>query len=275
MNHSAWPQEPPPWIMGILNVTPDSFSDGGRFLDPDSAIEHARRMIAEGAHIIDIGGESTRPGAESVPADEQIRRVIPVVEAIRRMWKGPLSIDTTRAAVAEAALEAGASWINDISALRDDDRLGEVIARRGCRVILMHMQGAPRTMQENPHYDDVARGVRDFLSERAAFAQSLGISHENIIIDPGIGFGKTHEHNLTLLRRLPEIVELGYPVLVGVSRKSFIGQITGASTEDRLPGSLAAAIHCVAAGAKIVRVHDVAATRQAVVVYTALTLSNR
>jgi dihydropteroate synthase len=265
-----WPDHPPPWIMGILNVTPDSFSDGGQFLSPEPAIDHARRMIDDGADIIDVGGESTRPGALPVEPDEQIRRIVPVIAEIRRSWNGPISIDTTNADVARSALDAGGSWINDISALGDDRRMAGLIAQQGCPIVLMHMQGTPRNMQEKPTYTDVVGEVRAFLRERAKFAGSFGIAAENIIIDPGIGFGKTLEHNLSLLSRLTEIVALGYPVLVGASRKSFIGKISGPGLGDRLAGSLMAAVESVRAGARIVRVHDVAPTRQALAVAAAI-----
>lgn len=270
MPDSHWPAGPSPWIMGILNVTPDSFSDGGQFIDPVLAIEQARRMTEEGADIIDIGGESTRPGAHPVPAEAQIERVVPVIQAIRRFWDGPISIDTTRAQVAEAALDAGASWINDISALRDDPAMVVLVARRGCPIVLMHMLGTPRDMQKASHYDDVIGEVYGFLAERARAAQAAGIAREMIILDPGIGFGKTLEHNLALLQQLPRLTSLGYPVLIGASRKSFIGHLTGAAVDSRLPGSLAAALAAVDAGATIVRVHDVAATRQALTVHSAL-----
>jgi dihydropteroate synthase len=256
--------------MGILNVTPDSFSDGGEYRDPDRAVEHAQRMIAEGADILDVGGESTRPGSLPVEPDEQIRRIAPVISAVRSHWNGPISVDTTKSAVARAALDAGASWVNDISALRDDPLMAELAAKRACPLIIMHMLGSPRTMQEKPQYDDVVGNVRNFLSERARFAESSGIHRENIILDPGIGFGKTTEHNLALLGRLREIVDLGYPVLVGASRKSFIGQLAAARVDDRLAGSLACAIRAVELGAQIVRVHDVGPTRQALAVAAAI-----
>ncbi|MEW5701480.1 MAG: dihydropteroate synthase [Candidatus Zixiibacteriota bacterium] len=257
--------------MGVVNVTPDSFFDGGRFADPVAAVAQARRLIDEGADILDIGGESTRPGSEPVFADEQIRRVVPVIEQIRALWPGPISVDTTRAAVAAAALAAGANWVNDISALRDDPEMLPLVARLDCAVVLMHMQGTPRTMQVDPTYHDVVAEVSGFLSDRARMAESSGIPRDRIIIDPGIGFGKTLEHNLQLLRAIPRLVALGYPVLVGASRKSFIGRITGAPPEERLEGSLVAAIRAVEAGAKIIRVHDVASTRRALSVAAALT----
>lgn len=250
--------------MGILNLTPDSFSDGGSHSEPDIAIAHTRRMIDDGADIIDIGGESTRPGSQPVAADEQIRRVLPIVDAVRRMWDGPISIDSTSSAVAEAALASGASWVNDISALRDDSRMIEVVSKHRCPVVLMHMQGRPHSMQESPVYTDVVTEVKSFLAERALFAGRHGVLHENIILDPGIGFGKTLEHNLELLRRLPEIVAIGYRVLIGASRKSFIGRLTGTPVDGRLAGSIAVAIKATESGATIIRVHDVAATRQAI-----------
>jgi dihydropteroate synthase len=260
--------------MGILNVTPDSFSDGGRFISSEAAIAHAGRLIDEGADILDIGGESTRPGSERVAPEEQIRRVIPVITAVRAQWDGPISIDTTRAQVARAALEAGANWVNDISALRDDERMGTLVADRRCPIVLMHMQGTPGTMQQSPSYDHVVSEVIEFLSSRAKFAESVGVSRDNIIIDPGIGFGKTLEHNIDLLSHIERLVGLGYRVLIGVSRKSFIGQLSGAPVDDRLPGSLAAALHSARAGVQIVRVHDVAPTRQALTVASAMAQSH-
>ena len=258
------------WIMGVVNCTPDSFSDGGRFADPDDAVIHAREIIEAGADIIDIGGESTRPGATPVDSVEQIRRTAPVIRRVREDWDGPISIDTTRADVAAAALEAGANWVNDISALRDDSEMVELIAGSACVVVLMHMQGKPSTMQESPSYADVVSEVAGFLSERAAFAEAHGIDAERIVIDPGIGFGKRHEDNLAILRYLTRFVELGYPVLVGASRKSFIGRITGDDPVHRLEGSLSAAVWAALHGARIVRVHDVDATRKALIVADAI-----
>ncbi len=249
--------------MGVLNCTPDSFSDGGRFLAADAAVAHARRMIVEGVDIVDIGGESTRPGSLPVDPAEQIRRTIPVIEHIRSFWDGPISIDTTKAEVARAALAAGANWINDISAFRDDDGMADIAAKSGSMVVLMHMQGTPRTMQTAPDYSDVVTEVRDFLQERANFALGLGVKVDRLVVDPGIGFGKRQDDNLAILGNLPRIAELGFPVLVGASRKSFIGKITGDDTPDRLEGSLAAAVWAALHGARIVRVHDVAATRKA------------
>ena len=250
-------------IMGILNVTPDSFSDGGRFLSPDAAVKRALIMEKEGADIIDVGGESSRPGAEPVPVEEELRRVIPVLERLRGKLRIPISIDTTKAEVAEAALRAGASIVNDISALRFDPAMAFVVAEFGAGLVLMHMLGTPKTMQQAPHYEDVVREVREFLAERALYAQSQGIPREAIAVDPGIGFGKTVEHNLELLRRLPELVELGFPVLVGPSRKSFIGAILGLGVEERLEGTLAACAVAVVRGADILRVHDVREVRRA------------
>ncbi len=250
-------------IMGILNVTPDSFSDGGRFLSPDAAVKRALIMEKEGADIIDVGGESSRPGAEPVPVEEELRRVIPVLERLRGKLRIPISIDTTKAEVAEAALRAGASIVNDISALRFDPAMASVVAEFGAGLVLMHMLGTPKTMQQAPHYEDVVREVREFLAERALYAQSQGIPREAIAVDPGIGFGKTVEHNLELLRRLPELVELGFPVLVGPSRKSFIGAILGLGVEERLEGTLAACAVAVVRGADILRVHDVREVRRA------------
>ena len=250
-------------IMGILNVTPDSFSDGGRFLSPDAAVERALAMEKEGADIIDVGGESARPGADPVPVEEELRRVLPVLERLRGKLRIPISIDTTKAEVAEAALRAGASIVNDISALRFDPAMAPLVAKFGAGLVLMHMLGTPKTMQQAPHYEDVVTEVRDFLAERAQYAQSQGIPREAIAVDPGIGFGKTVEHNLELLRRLPELVELGFPVLVGPSRKSFIGAILGLGVEERLEGTLAACAVAVVRGADILRVHDVKEVRRA------------
>ncbi|MBC7097612.1 dihydropteroate synthase [Candidatus Bipolaricaulota bacterium] len=250
-------------IMGILNVTPDSFSDGGRFLSPDAAVERALVMEGEGADIIDIGGESSRPGAEPVSVEEELGRVLPVLERLRGRLRIPISIDTTKAEVAEAALRAGACIVNDISALRFDPAMAPLVAEFGAGLVLMHMLGTPKTMQQSPHYDDVVREVRGFLAERAQYAQSQGIPREAIAVDPGIGFGKTVEHNLELLRRLPELVELGFPVLVGPSRKSFIGALLGLPVEERLEGTLAACAVAVVRGADILRVHDVRQVRRA------------
>jgi dihydropteroate synthase len=245
-------------VMGVLNVTPDSFSDGGEFFDTDKAIEHGLKMVSEGAAIIDVGGESTRPGAETIGAGEQIRRVVSVIEQLSNRTSVPISIDTYNVEVANAALEAGASMINDITAL-SDERVAELAAEKRVPVALMHMQGTPRTMQVEPKYDDVVVEVLQFLLQRAKRAEGFGIAKEMIFIDPGIGFGKTLEHNTALLKNLDKFVATGYRVLVGTSRKSFIGSITGKEKPaDRLFGTAATVALCVAAGVSIVRVHDVA-----------------
>lgn len=247
-------------IMGILNVTPDSFSDGGTFLDPAAAVAEGKRMLAEGADLLDIGGESSRPGARPVPVEEELRRVVPVVDRLFRDTGALISVDTTKARVAEEAIAAGAAVVNDISALRADARMGDLACRSGVGLILMHMQGTPQTMQEAPAYGDVVRDVLAFLRERGQAAFIAGVLDTAIVYDPGIGFGKTYEHNLELLRRLPEFRGLGRPVLVGPSRKAFVGKATGVSDpRDRLEGTAAAVTLAIAGGAAIVRVHDVAA----------------
>ncbi len=263
---------PDPVLLGVLNVTPDSFSDGGDFLDPDGAATHAAAMLEEGARIIDVGGESTRPGSERVTPEEEARRVLPVVERIvAERPEAVVSIDTYRAGIAEAALEAGASIVNDVSALRGDLRMAGVVAEARCPVILMHMLGEPKTMQQNPGYDDVVREVRGFLAKRAEHAVASGVREENIILDPGIGFGKTLEHNLALLNHLDSIVELGFPVLVGASRKSFIGRITGVQeARERLFGTVATTVLAYERGATLFRVHDVRANREALAVARAV-----
>ena len=246
-----------PLVMGILNVTPDSFSDGGQFKDTGRGVERALAMAAAGADIIDVGGESTRPGAAVVSADEEIQRVVPVIERLPGLL---VSVDTTKASVAERALVARARIVNDISALRFDPRMVEVVREAGAGVVLMHMQGTPGTMQVNPQYHDVVSEVREFLAERVAWAESRGLQKSQIAVDPGIGFGKTVEHNLALLARLEEFGSLGCAVLVGASRKSFLGGVLGREVEHRLAGSLAVAGWAVAHGANILRVHDVAET---------------
>jgi dihydropteroate synthase len=254
--------------MGIVNVTPDSFADGGRYFDKTRAFEHARRLIDEGADILDIGGESTRPGAEAVSAEEEMRRVLPVVEAL--VGTGvPVSVDTNKAEVMQRALAAGASMINDVSALRSVAAMA-VVAQSDCAVCLMHMRDDPRTMQNAPRYLDVVGEIKAYLASRIAAAESAGISRDRIAIDPGFGFGKTAAHNLVLLRELVKFTALGVPVLVGWSRKSTIGKITGRATEDRVHGSVAAALLAVERGAAIVRVHDVAATRDALAMHSAM-----
>lgn len=256
-----------PVLMGILNVTPDSFSDGGRYTDPEAALEQAVGMAREGAGVIDVGGESTRPGSERVPAAEQKRRVVDVVAAIAQALPGKLiSIDTTRADVAEAALDAGAGMINDVSAGRDDPAMFELAAGRDVPVCLMHIQGDPATMQDDPRYDDVASEVCAFLRERMEAACAQGVSPERVVLDPGIGFGKTLEHNLALLAKLSRVVEIGPPVLLGASRKRFIAAVDGAGEPppaERVAGSCAAAVLGFLAGVRMFRVHDVAAHRQA------------
>jgi len=255
--------------MGILNVTPDSFSDGGRYLDPDAAVARAKEMAAEGADIIDIGGESTRPGAEPVGADEELRRVLPVIERLGGDCP-PVSIDTSKAAVARAALAAGASIVNDVTALRGDREMAAVVAESGAGLVLMHMRGEPRTMQKNPRYDDVVGEIGAFFEERLDFARRAGIAPEQIVLDPGIGFGKTLSHNLEILRRLGEFLRLGRPVLVGPSRKSFIGHILGTPVEQRLEGTAAAVAAAVLGRASVVRVHDVKEMRRVALVAEAI-----
>ena len=244
---------PRPSVMGVVNVTPDSFSDGGVHLEPDVAAAAARRMVEEGAAIVDVGGESTRPGSDGVSAEEELRRVVPVLEGLR--GEVPVSIDTSKAAVAEAALERGAILVNDVTALRGDPRLAGVVAAGGAYLCLMHMQGEPRTMQEEPRYEDVAAEVAAFLEERLAFAVAQGIPEERICLDPGIGFGKTVAQNLELVRRLDVLLALGRPVLVGFSRKSSLRRLTG--SDDLLGASVAAAVTAFERGATILRVHDV------------------
>lgn len=257
-------------LMGIVNVTPDSFSDGGRFLDPGAAVAHACALASAGADLIDIGAESTRPGSDPVEETEEIRRLIPVVAEVCRRIQVPVSVDTTKSRVARLALEAGASIINDVSALRADADMAGVIASAGAGVVLMHMQGTPRTMQAAPHYADVVAEVRAFLETRAQTALACGISRSQILLDPGIGFGKTREHNLTLLARLPELADLGYPLLVGVSRKGFIGQILDRPVGDRLMGTAGAVAAAVMGGAQVLRVHDVGEMRDVVAMVEAI-----
>jgi dihydropteroate synthase len=259
-------------LMGSVNVTPDSFSDGGEFLDAEIAIAHGRELAAEGADVLDVGGESTRPGAEAVDAEAELARVGPVVEALAGAdGPGvPVSIDTSKRAVAEAALDAGATIVNDVTALRADPELAGLCADRGCDVALMHMLGDPRTMQKDPTYDDVVDDVVAFLAQRMQLAIAEGIDEERIWIDPGIGFGKTAEHNLELIRRLGEFRELGRPILFGSSRKSFIGKLTGAEVDQRLGGTIASNVIAYANGAEMLRVHDVGPMRQALTVAEAI-----
>ena len=258
-------------IMGILNVTPDSFSDGGEWFERDAAIAHARELVAEGAAILDVGGESTRPFAEPVALEEELRRVLPVIGALAGCG-AQLSVDTMKLAVARAALDAGATYVNDVTAFRHEPAMAALVAERGCECCLMHMLGDPRTMQVNPRYDDVVSEVKAFLAERAAFAVGEGIGEERIMVDPGIGFGKTVEHNLELLRRLDEIVALGFTVLIGTSRKGFLGRLVGREDpHDRVAATVATNVLALERGASVFRVHDVAANADALRV-TAATL---
>jgi dihydropteroate synthase len=245
-----------PRLMGVINVTPDSFSDGGEFLDPWRAIDHGRELVADGADVLDVGGESTRPGAAAVTDSEELARVGPVIEGLARSGT-PISIDTSKLAVAEAALVVGATIVNDVTALRAEPRIAALCADRDAELVLMHMQGSPRTMQEDPTYDDVVDDVKAFLAERMEFARREGVAEERIWLDPGIGFGKTVEHNLELLRRLGELTVLGRPLAVGTSRKSFIGKLTGADVDGRLGGTIASCAVAVANGARMLRIHDV------------------
>jgi dihydropteroate synthase len=257
-------------IMGVVTVTPDSFSDGGLFLDAEAAVAHARELEEEGADILDIGGESTRPGADPVAADEELRRVVPVIERLAADGGGAqISIDTSKLAVAEAAVAAGATYVNDVTAFRHDPALAGLVADRGLDCCLMHMRGEPRTMQRDPVYDDVVSEVKAFLEERLAAAVAAGVPEQRIQLDPGIGFGKTPAHNLELLRRLDEIVALGRPVVVGTSRKSFLGTVTGREVADRLPGTIATNVLALTRGASVFRVHDVRPVRDALAVAAA------
>ncbi|MBW3608139.1 MAG: dihydropteroate synthase [Actinobacteria bacterium] len=264
---------PEPVVMGVVNVTPDSFSDGGEWLDPVAAIAHGHALVAQGAALLDIGGESTRPGAEPVGEAEELRRVVPVLEGLAQA-RARLSIDTSKAAVAAAAIDAGATLVNDVTALRGDAEMAALVAERGCDVCLMHMLGEPRTMQRDPRYGDVVADVRAFLAERLEHAVAEGIARERVWLDPGIGFGKTIDHNLELLARLDEIVALGRPVVVGTSRKSFLGTITGREPGDRVAGTIATNVIALVRGASVFRVHDVAAARDALLV-AAATLRGR
>ena len=257
-----------PLVAGVVNVTPDSFSDGGHYLEPGAAIAHAQRLMDEGADLLDLGAESSRPGAGSVSAEEELSRLMPVLDGLRAC-PIPISIDTTKPEVMRAAIGAGAAMINDIGALRSPGAL-EAVAASGAAVCLMHMQGEPRTMQREPRYGDVVEEVRAFLAERVAAAEAHGIARERIVIDPGFGFGKTIEHNFELLRHLHRFAEMGLPVMAGWSRKSTLGAITGRGAGDRLAASIAAALLAVQHGATIVRVHDVAATRDAFAVLAAM-----
>ena len=261
--------------MGILNVTPDSFSDGGATFTKSAAVARGLRMADSGADLIDIGGESTRPGAAPVPVEEELRRVVPVIERLAKALSIPLSVDTSKARVADEALQAGASIINDVTALQGDQAMATVIARRKASIILMHMRGTPQTMQRHPRYADVAGEVRAFLTQRATHAEGQGIARAKILIDPGLGFGKTVTHNLRLLRELPCFMELGYPVVVGPSRKSFIGRVLNADLTDRLAGTLACVASAWQSGARIVRVHDVKPAIQLIRMLSAIHSASR
>lgn len=262
-------------MMGVVNVTPDSFSDGGLFLDAIAAIAHARELIGEGADIVDVGGESTRPGAEPVSDEEELRRVLPVIEGIVAAdIAAQVSIDTSKASVARACIDAGATLVNDVSALRADPEMAALIAESGTECCLMHMRGEPRTMQVDRRYADVVGEVRDFLSQRAEFAIKAGIEPARIILDPGIGFGKAVEHNLALLGRIEELVAIGFPILVGTSRKSFLGRITGRPTDARVAATVATCVMAFERGATHFRVHDVAPVADALAV-AAATVSGR
>jgi dihydropteroate synthase len=257
-------------IMGVVNVTPDSFSDGGAFLDRDAAVNHGLRLAFEGADLLDIGGESTRPGADPVPEREELDRVIPVIEGIRaHNGVVRVSIDTSKAAVAAAALDAGADYVNDVTALRGDPEMAALVAERGVDVCLMHMLGTPRTMQAEARYDDVVADVKAFLEQRIEAAVAAGIALERIEVDPGIGFAKNVDHNLELLGRLRELTALGRPLVLGTSRKSFLGAITGRETAERMPATLATVVMGYERGAEVFRVHDVAPARDALAVAAA------
>lgn len=257
-----------PFVMGILNVTPDSFSDGGRFTDPQDAIRHGVQLAADGADFLDVGGESSRPGSTPVSVEEELRRVLPVITGLRGSVTIPISVDTYKSEVAREALRAGAAIVNDISGLTLDGRMASVIAEQKATAIVMHMKGTPKTMQESPQYNDLLGEISGFLRNRAESAKNTGI--RQLIIDPGIGFGKTLAHNLELIKRLPEIAALGFPVLVGPSRKSFIGTILNLPPDQRLEGSIAASVICAMNGASIVRVHDVKETVRALKLVRAL-----
>lgn len=257
-------------IMGILNITPDSFSDGGLYLDTEKAVEHALRLADDGADIIDIGGESTRPYSQRVPLEEELKRVIPVIEGIRRYSDIPISIDTYKAEVAKRAIDAGASIVNDITALRGDPLMAEVVRDRQVPLVLMHMKGDPSNMQDNPTYDSLMEEISLFLKERAQYAISRGISEEKVIVDPGIGFGKTFEHNLEIINRLGILQELGYPILIGTSRKRFLGEILDKEPMERDIGTMATVTAAILNGANIVRVHNVKMAKDVVKVADAL-----
>jgi dihydropteroate synthase len=260
----------PAMVMGIINVTPDSFSDGGQFLDPDAAVAHGLKLVEEGAEMLDIGGESSRPNANPVEAEEEMRRVLPVIQKLAGLVKVPISVDSTKPEVARAAIAGGASIINDIGASRADLEMFKLVSQTGAGYVCMHMQGTPATMQINPVYSDVVLEVAEFFQERINRLQACGVRSEQIILDPGIGFGKTVDHNLQLLGALEKFSGLGRPVMLGASRKAFIGKLFGTELASRLPGSLACAVLGVRAGGQIIRAHDVAETLQAIRVAEAI-----
>jgi dihydropteroate synthase len=257
-------------LMGIVNVTPDSFSDGGLYLDPDRAISHGIELASQGADIIDIGGESTRPGSKPLPLDEELRRVIPVVEGLAAKVDAPLSIDTYKSSVAERAIEAGAEMVNDISGLKFDRRMAHVVATHGVIVVVMHIKGTPQVMQVDPHYDCLLTEVMEYLEQSIEMAEEAGVDPTRIIIDPGIGFGKTAEHNLKIIRHLPELKSLGKPILLGTSRKSFIGKVLNADVDQRFEGTLASISAAIMNGANILRVHDMGPAKKAAQIVDAI-----
>lgn len=256
-------------LMGVVNVTPDSFSDGGLYLDPAAAIAHGRELVAAGAEILDVGGESTRPGAEPVSEEEELRRVVPAIQGLEGAGSR-ISVDTSKAAVAAAAIDAGAEIVNDVTALRGDRGMARLCAERGVTVVLMHMRGDPRSMQDDPLYDDVVAEVKAFLAERLEAALAAGVAEDRVWLDPGIGFGKSAAHNMELLHRLGELRALARPLVVGTSRKSFIGRLDGSPADQRLGGTIASSVLAAAEGADVLRVHDVAEMRQALAVATAV-----
>ncbi len=264
-----------PLIMGALNITTDSFSDGGKFIDPEKALDQAYYLAESGADILDVGGESSRPGAESIPIEEEIKRVIPVIKKAAKKIKIPISVDTVKSEVAERAFDAGASILNDISALRMDEKMAALVAGNNAYVILMHMRGIPADMQDNTEYDDIIGEIYEFLNNSALKAIEKGIGEDKIIVDPGIGFGKSAEGNFVILKNLDKFLELGYPVMVGVSRKSFIGKALAVDTDQRLEGSIAAACYAVMNGADIIRAHDVIETRRAITIIEKISAADR
>lgn len=271
LGNQVWQSQKLPRLMGIVNVTPDSFSDGGQYLDPQAAIEQGLRLVADGAAILDIGGESTRPGATPVAEAEELRRVIPVIQGLAERAGVPISIDTMKARVAEEALQAGALVVNDVSGLLADSRMEAVCAESDCGVIVMHMRGTPQTMQADPQYDDVVREVREFFDDRLQTLRERGIAASRLMFDPGIGFGKTAEHNLSLLSHLNDLRAGGRPLLVGHSRKRFLKRLLGREVDERSAGTLGVALAMASQGVDLIRVHDVAAIRDALVAWHAVT----